>query len=98
MFLGKIGERKGTFDLLKAFAKLHTGLPDARLIVGGDGEIGEFKAAVVALKLDAIVQYVGWVDSAQKSDLLGKAWALALPSYQEGLPMAILEESADRKP
>lgn len=97
LFLGKIGERKGTFDLLKAFARIHASMPDARLVVGGDGEVDAFKTTVTALNLNAAVQYVGWVDSAQKSDLLERAWALALPSYQEGLPMAILEAMAHSK-
>jgi glycosyltransferase involved in cell wall biosynthesis len=97
LFLGKIGERKGTSDLLKAFARIKASLPEARLVVGGDGEVGEFKATVTALKLDAIVQYVGWVNASQKAELLRDAWALALPSYQEGLPMAILEAMAHSK-
>ncbi|WP_077036174.1 glycosyltransferase family 4 protein [Pelomonas sp. KK5] len=94
LFLGRIGPNKGTFDLLQAFATIHRDRPDCRLVVGGDGEAEKLVELVRALGLQDAVHYCGWVDAAQKARLLDAAWVFALPSYHEGLPMAILEAMA----
>jgi glycosyltransferase involved in cell wall biosynthesis len=46
---------------------------------------------VEALNLVGRVKVVGWVNADQKKHLLSEAAFLTLPSYNEGLPMAILE-------
>jgi glycosyltransferase involved in cell wall biosynthesis len=94
LFLGRIGDRKGTFDLLNAFAEVLQRIPDACLLVGGDGEVEKFKAETLRLGLSHAVHYVGWVNAEQKEQLFQRAWVFALPSYHEGLPMAILEAMA----
>ncbi|MCV2349260.1 glycosyltransferase family 4 protein [Paucibacter sp. Y2R2-4] len=94
LFLGRIGDRKGTFDLLNAFAIVFQRIPDARLLVGGDGEVEKLQAETLRLGLSQAVHYVGWVNAEQKEELFKRAWVFALPSYYEGLPMAILEAMA----
>lgn len=37
------------------------------------------------------VEFLGWVNRDQRKELLEKSDVLVLPSYNEGLPMAILE-------
>jgi glycosyltransferase involved in cell wall biosynthesis len=98
LFLGRISERKGTFTLLQAFARVATRLPGARLLVGGDGEVERFKAECQRLGLSECVDVLGWIDGAQKQALLRDAWLLVLPSHREGLPMAILEALAQGRP
>ncbi len=94
LFLGRIGDRKGSFDLLRAFALVQRELPQARLIFGGDGEVEKLLAEVKVLGLESAVSYAGWVGAEQKERLFRDAWVFALPSYHEGLPMAILEAMA----
>lgn len=97
VFLGQIGDSKGTFTLLDAWAKLVTdgsSRTSARLTIAGDGEVDRARAAVAHLGLAESVQVRSWLSSAEVADLLGAADVLTLPSRHEGQPMAILEAMA----
>ena len=95
MFLGQVGERKGTFTLLDAWAKmLANGETPALLTVAGDGEVERAHARVAELGLSESVQVLGWVAPAETGRLLNQSQVLVLPSLNEGQPMAILEAMA----
>ncbi|WP_068278074.1 glycosyltransferase family 4 protein [Aldersonia kunmingensis] len=96
LFLGNIGERKGAFVLLDAWADLMTeaGATPARLVLAGDGEVERAGQQVAELGIESSVQIRGWVDPQRLPDLLGAAQILVLPSRNEGQPMAILEAMA----
>ncbi|WP_373526386.1 glycosyltransferase family 4 protein [Nostoc sp.] len=92
VFCGRVGQRKGTFDLIKAFANL----PDhqrkyTRLILAGDGEIEKAQQLAASLNLADQVTFLGWISSEKRDELLLQADVFILPSYNEGLPLAILE-------
>lgn len=91
LFLGRLGKRKGTYDLLCSIQYLKGMGIDSKFYFAGDGEINEVKQHVSENKLDDVVEILGWVNSEQISELLEKVDFLVLPSYNEGLPMAILE-------
>ena len=91
LFLGKIGKNKGIFDLLYAFKIVVESIPDATLLIGGDGEIDNAKNIINDLKLENNVNLLGWIDDKTKFDLLNQSKVYILPSYNEGLPMGILE-------
>jgi glycosyltransferase involved in cell wall biosynthesis len=93
LFLGRIGPRKGAFDLLQAFGALSPDLrARARLVFAGDGEVEALRHQ--AAKYGATVTVLSWVDAARREILLRESDALVLPSYSEGVPMAILEAMA----
>ncbi|MEH2326179.1 MAG: glycosyltransferase family 4 protein [Nostoc sp.] len=92
VFCGRIGQRKGAFDLIQAFAVL----PDdqkksVELILAGDGEIEKAQELAASLNLINNVTFLGWINSTKRDEVLSKADIFILPSYNEGLPMAILE-------
>ncbi len=89
-FLGRIGERKGIFDLLKVVEKLNRNYDNFTLKVGGDGEVDLLKQIIKEKDLKN-VQYVGWIGGSEKDEFLQNTGIYALPSYNEGLPMALLE-------
>jgi glycosyltransferase involved in cell wall biosynthesis len=91
VFLGAIGKRKGIYDLLPAFADLVKLNSNVRLIVCGDGELEQAKLIAETLGLLHFVEFVGWVSGDSKHHYLNKADVVVLPSYNEGLPMVILE-------
>jgi glycosyltransferase involved in cell wall biosynthesis len=92
VFFGRIGQRKGAFDLIKAFAKLPADQKDrSYLILAGDGELEQGRDLVENLNLTEHVTFLGWIDAKQRDMLLAKADVFVLPSYNEGLPMALLE-------
>lgn len=98
LFLGRVGERKGTFDLLDAWAQLRPAAAEATLTIAGDGETERARESAAALALDDTVTVTGWVGADAVETLLDDADLLVLPSYHEGLPMAVLEAMAHRLP
>ena len=91
--LGRIGVRKGSFDVLSAAASLDRSLP-WRLILAGDGEVDEARRRARELNIAERVEILSWVGPAEREQLLARADVFILPSYQEGLPMALLEAMA----
>jgi glycosyltransferase involved in cell wall biosynthesis len=94
LFLGLIGPRKGVFDLIKAFAALRSDHPQARLVLGGNGQVAEAAGLARDLRVEDRVALVGWVDGETKATLLRSSPIYVLPSYNEGLPMGVLEAMA----
>ncbi|WP_407443776.1 glycosyltransferase family 4 protein [Rhodococcus sp. (in: high G+C Gram-positive bacteria)] len=97
LFLGEIGERKGTFCLLDAWARLRgdgavTGR--AHLTIAGDGAVAAARRRVADLGLGDSVSVAGWVDPDEVPGLLRGSHVLVLPSRNEGQPMAVLEAMA----
>jgi len=92
LFLGRIGENKGVFDLLKVIVK-NKDQWDGRikLRIGGDGEVECLVEYIKKHTLSNIIEYVGWVGGEKKDELLYQCDMLILPSYNEGLPISILE-------
>lgn len=92
--LGRLGERKGTYDLITAIEQAKTEVPDIKCYLAGDGEIEKCSDLIKQKRLDNNIIVVGWADFDKKLELLRKSSVLVLPSYNEGLPMAILEGMA----
>ena len=91
-FLGRIGERKGTFRLLDAWALMHTDV--ATLTIAGDGEVERARRRIADLRLNGTVALYEWLSQSAVSELLGRCQVLVLPSRNEGQPMAVLEAMA----
>jgi glycosyltransferase involved in cell wall biosynthesis len=90
LFLGRMGERKGAFELLEAFAALSAEIRHgARLVFAGDGMVEELRSAAQAVGPDVTVH--SWLSSEDRDALLIESDVLVLPSRTEGVPMAILE-------
>jgi glycosyltransferase involved in cell wall biosynthesis len=94
LFLGMIGERKGVFDMIPAFAQIAGDFPDARLIIGGNGQIEAAEKLIAELNLQGRAVLAGWVVGDAKVELLRSSSIYILPSYNEGLPMSVLEAMA----
>jgi len=91
LFLGLIGTRKGVYDLLPAFKDAIAQIPMLRLIIGGNGEVEQAQARAAELKIEGHVEFAGWVSGEEKVRLLSRAHIYVLPSYNEGLPVSLLE-------
>lgn len=90
--LGRLGERKGTYDLLKALRDLDAELPkEIQVCLCGDGDVEKVQSVIAEYGLQHRIAHVGWATGEQKDKILEKALCHVLPSYREGLPMAILE-------
>lgn len=93
LFVGRVSQRKGIWDLLDAVQT--AGLPKGtRLVVAGDGEVEQLRHRIAVNPPPIRVDVLGWTPHSDLAALFGEAWAVVLPSYNEGLPMALLEGMA----
>lgn len=92
LFLGRLGTRKGVYDLIDVLHK-HRAEFEGKMEVlfGGDGEVKEVCSLVKKYQLEGIAKYQGWADPEKKTNLLNLCDVYVLPSYNEGLPISVLE-------
>lgn len=96
LFLAMIIKRKGIFDLIEAakIIKNNENLKNynIKFIIAGTGEEeGTAKQKVKEYGLQEYFDFKGWVNKQEKIQLLKESQIFVLPSYNEGLPVAILE-------
>ncbi len=93
LFLGEIGERKGCHDIPAIAAGVIRRVPDARFIIGGAGTPAEEERVRKDFARRGITgaEFPGWVRGEDKDRLLREADLFFLPSYNEGMPMSILD-------
>lgn len=97
--VARLDAEKGQLVLLEAMSRLHARYPDCRLVIAGDGEMrGVLEARIRALGLGHRVRITGWITSAEVRTEILAARALVLPSFQEGLPVVLMEAMALRRP
>ena len=95
LFLGFFIKSKGVYDLIKAMVNVTHAHKDAQLLLCGKGEEEEgLRKEIRALNLHDNVKIIGWVEQEEKAKLLKMARVFVLPSYKEGMPMALLEALA----
>lgn len=93
LFLGALIQRKGVVDLLEAVKQMkNRDVSNFHVLIAGSGaEENQLKEYAEQNGLQSYVDFLGWITKEQKPSLLEKADVLVLPSYNEGLPIAILE-------
>ncbi|MBR3607491.1 MAG: glycosyltransferase family 4 protein [Lachnospiraceae bacterium] len=94
LFLGEISERKGCYDLAQIYQKIVEAVGEIPFIIAGDGEAEEVEATFKGLQLESKVMFTGWVRGEKKKKLLEESQFFLFPTYNEGMPMVILEAMA----
>lgn len=95
--LGRLGKNKGTYDLIFAMEKIVNHNPNVCLYLAGDGEVEQVRRLVEEKKLSDNIKILGWINFEKKIEILKQVSTVVLPSYNEGLPMSILEGMAAGK-
>ena len=91
--LTRLDARKGLPHLLRAMAQLRPDLPDAQLVIGGDGEDrSALEREVDSLGLRGRVEFVGAVDDA--AQFYRRLDLFVLPSLDEAFGLVLLEAMA----
>lgn len=95
LYIGRLRRYKGVDWVLRALPGVLARVPDARLVVVGDGPHAR------ALRRDAErrglaghVEFAGFVPRAEKVRLLREAWVLVQPSPKEGWGLTVVEAGA----
>lgn len=92
LFLGRLGKRKGIYDLMDVLVNHRTEFEGKiKFLFGGDGDVEQVKEIIKKNGLENIAEYQGWVNGEKKEHLLNMADTYILPSYNEGLPISVLE-------
>lgn len=91
LLMANLSKRKGVSEFLQALALLRTEGLHLRATLAGGGEVERYRVEAGQLGLNDICRFTGWIKQDAAADLLQSADALVLPSYEEGLPMVILE-------
>lgn len=97
--VGRLCEQKGQLLLVGAVDRLVRKGIAIELVLAGDGETRtELESLIARCGLQAQVRITGWIGGdAVRAEILA-ARALVLPSFAEGLPVAIMEAMALRRP
>jgi glycosyltransferase-like protein len=101
--VGGIEPRKGSLDLLEAYALLNAELPDVRLVVAGGETLFDYRDyrarwEARAAELDAHPMVLGTVPDSDLPSLVSAAGAFAFPSLKEGFGLAAMEALAAGTP
>lgn len=105
LFLSRIHPKKGLLPLLQGWGLVRDrdrelSRPWRLKIAGWDdgGHLAALQSAVRELGLSELVSFVGPLFDQEKRDAVAASAGLILPSFSEGLPIAVLEAWAARRP
>jgi len=95
--IGRLTEEKGLIYLIKAFVKIVSEYPRAKLLIVGDGPLRSFlELEIKSLELENNVIFAGIRNDIP--EILAMANVFVLPSLEEAMPMALLEAMAAKSP
>lgn len=92
LFVARMVESKGVLDAVEAWAHVLGAVPDARLVMAGDGPLREagIKQAE-RLGVAGSIEWPGFVTEEEKRRLLGESSLFMAPSYEEGWGISVAE-------
>jgi len=91
VYLARLEERKGLFDLIDILPDLFSVCPNCKLFVAGQGDKEMIQRLINMKNVERNVELLGYINAEQRDRLLRSCHIFLLPSYDEGLPMALLE-------
>ena len=97
LFLGELGKRKGGYDFAPIVKKTLAKVPNASFVFCGSGDeadVEEITYDVYSVTTKEKALFPGWVRGEEKDKFLRESSIYLLPSYDEGLPMSILDAMA----
>ena len=101
LYLGRLHPKKGLANLLNAWSRVKCGSPEWILAIAGWDQVGhqnELRKLASELGLLSSVFFIGPQFGEAKAACYRNCDAFVLPSFSEGLPMAVLEAWSHRKP
>ncbi len=95
VFVGRVRRYKGLGWVLASLPRVLRQVPDARLVVVGDGpHLAELKLEAARRGLAHAVEFRGYLPAAEKVRVLQEAWVLVQPSPKEGWGLTVVEAGA----
>ncbi|UCE23978.1 MAG: glycosyltransferase family 4 protein [Candidatus Zixiibacteriota bacterium] len=95
LYLGRIKKYKSVQHLISAFKVVKAHLPDARLMVVGNGDyLGNLRSQAKSLGLENDVEFPGFVSTEEKVERMRRSHVAVLPSLKEGWGLTNIEASS----
>ena len=69
-----------------------------KLFAGGNHEVDRLKKTIADNNVSDLVEYIGWTQDKEKAEYFQACDYFILPTYEEGMPMTILEAYSYGKP
>lgn len=98
LFMGRLGKRKGVYDLIEIIPDIVKRYENVRFLICGDGEVEKVRSIIRKNGLEKFVEVPGWVSGEEKLEYYKKSSIYILPSYNEGLPISVLEAMSSSLP
>jgi glycosyltransferase involved in cell wall biosynthesis len=98
LYLNHINKAKGIFDVLDFIKENENWLADSFAFeIAGAGDNQLLEHFISTNKLGDLIEYKGWIEGEEKDNLIKNCDVFILTSYNEGLPMSILEAMVYKK-
>jgi glycosyltransferase involved in cell wall biosynthesis len=95
IYLGRLKKYKSVHHLVQALPIVRKSVPDARVLIVGDGDFMQpLRKLVTDLRLQEAVEFTGFVDSATKLMHLRRSHISVYPSPKEGWGITNIEANA----
>jgi glycosyltransferase involved in cell wall biosynthesis len=94
LYVGRINEKKGVFDLLKVLSRVKYKFPDFQLAVMGSGDPATVRKFLEQIRKEGLipnVQLLGVMSGQQKYDIIKSSKTFWFLSYNESFGIALLE-------
>lgn len=92
VFMSRLEKIKGCDILPDICESVIKRIPDATFLICGEGSMRSVMMGEIAARgIEGNVEFLGWIDTEHKTDILKKGSLFLLPSYGEGMPMCVLE-------
>ena len=99
IYVGWLEKEKGVIELIKSFNQLCKSNPDIKLTLIGDGSLKKYiENFKTKNNLNDKLLLKGWLPKNKVKDYLSGADIFVLPSWQEGMPNALIEALASGLP
>jgi glycosyltransferase involved in cell wall biosynthesis len=99
VYIGRLVYYKNLNIVIQAFAAVTKRIPDAKLVVIGEGiKRNDWENLTADLGLSQNIKFLGYVRHDEKLRILSRTSALVLPSLYEGFGIVLIEAFAMRKP
>lgn len=90
--LGRFVPEKGFHDLVEAFSIIKDDFPDMKLVIAGDADHpDEYSVSLKRKAGESGTVLTGFIKGEKLNQIMSNAALFVLPSYHEGLPIALLE-------
>jgi glycosyltransferase involved in cell wall biosynthesis len=94
-YVGRLKRYKRIDQVIRFFPRILDALPEARLVVVGDGDHrAELEHLTRDLGLEQAVRFTGHVSHEEKARLLNQMWVAVNPSSKEGWGLTVIEANA----